>query len=160
MSADQQGIQYVGFWARLLAQIVDTTLGLLLIVPLLYGLYGNGFLDFDRLRIDPMAYLIAFEQKTGVWDPILSYLLPPVLIVIFWLTQEATPGKMLIGARVVDVVTLNKLGTFQAILRYLGYYVSLIPFFIGMFWIGFDARKQGWHDKIAGKLVIRNKKQG
>ncbi|MDX1512295.1 MAG: RDD family protein, partial [Gammaproteobacteria bacterium] len=24
-------------------------------------------------------------------------------------------------------------------------------------WIAFDKRKQGWHDKLAGTVVIRNK---
>jgi uncharacterized RDD family membrane protein YckC len=28
-------------------------------------------------------------------------------------------------------------------------------FYLGLIWVAFDARKQGWHDKIAGTLVIR-----
>jgi uncharacterized RDD family membrane protein YckC len=39
--------------------------------------------------------------------------------------------------------------------RYLGYFVSTIPFGLGLFWIGWDKRKQGWHDKLAGTVVIR-----
>jgi uncharacterized RDD family membrane protein YckC len=35
------------------------------------------------------------------------------------------------------------------IVRYLGYFVSSIPFGLGLFWVAFDARKQGWHDKMA-----------
>jgi uncharacterized RDD family membrane protein YckC len=29
--------------------------------------------------------------------------------------------------------------------------------FLGIIWVGFDKRKQGWHDKLAGTVVIRNK---
>lgn len=62
---------------------------------------------------------------------------------------------MVIGARLVDAATLGKLTTGQAILRYIGYYASTIPLLLGLVWVGFDARKQGWHDKIAGTLVIK-----
>jgi uncharacterized RDD family membrane protein YckC len=27
--------------------------------------------------------------------------------------------------------------------------------FLGFFWIIWDAEKQGWHDKIAGTVVVR-----
>ena len=30
--------------------------------------------------------------------------------------------------------------------------------FLGFFWIGWDDRKQGWHDKLAGTLVVRGGK--
>ena len=40
-----------------------------------------------------------------------------------------------------------------AFLRAVGYFVSGI-FYLGFIWIAFDKRKQGWHDKIAGTVVI------
>ena len=43
----------------------------------------------------------------------------------------------------------------QYLLRYLGYYISLIPFGLGFLWVGIDPRKQGWHDKIASTVVIK-----
>ncbi len=43
----------------------------------------------------------------------------------------------------------------QAIGRYLAYYVSSIPLGLGLLWVAFDRRKQGWHDKLAGTFVIR-----
>jgi uncharacterized RDD family membrane protein YckC len=42
----------------------------------------------------------------------------------------------------------------RGILRYLGYSLSAISLFLGFFWILIDDRRQGWHDKIAGTLVI------
>jgi uncharacterized RDD family membrane protein YckC len=39
----------------------------------------------------------------------------------------------------------------------LGYYVSAIPFGLGLLWVGIDPKKQGWHDKLAGTVVIRRK---
>jgi uncharacterized RDD family membrane protein YckC len=40
-------------------------------------------------------------------------------------------------------------------LRYLGTLVSIYVLYIGLIWAAFDARKQGWHDKIAGTVAIR-----
>jgi hypothetical protein len=34
-----------------------------------------------------------------------------------------------------------------------GYLVSNI-FYLGFIWVAFDGKKQGWHDKIAGTVVI------
>jgi uncharacterized RDD family membrane protein YckC len=83
--------------------------------------------------------------------------LPAVAIVLFWLYRQATPGKMAVSARVVDAKTGGPLGVGQSIVRYLGYFVSTIPFCLGLLWVAFDARKQGWHDKLAGTVVIRKR---
>ena len=64
---------------------------------------------------------------------------------------------MAISAKIVDATTLGKPSTGQLVIRYLGYYVSFIAFCLGFIWVGFDARKQGWHDKMAGTLVIRSR---
>jgi uncharacterized RDD family membrane protein YckC len=62
---------------------------------------------------------------------------------------------MAIGARIVDAKTGGKPSTGQLIGRYLAYYVSIFPLMLGLIWVGIDARKQGWHDKLAGTLVVR-----
>ena len=141
-------IEYVGFWARVVASLVDTVCALMIIGPVLWAVYGRDYFD-----------MVEGKLVAGPVDLLIQYVFPAVAIIAFWLTRQATPGKMVIGARVVDSTTLGKLSTGQAILRYIGYYISMIPLFLGMIWVGFDARKQGWHDKIAGALVIRNKKQ-
>lgn len=144
-SAADRDVEYVGFWARVLAALIDTVWMLLIIVPVIWWAYGA---DYIALMVDTNFFV-------GPVDLLAQYVFPAVAVVIFWLTRSATPGKMVIGAIVVDAVTLGKLGTGQAILRYLGYYVSTIPLLLGLIWVGFDSRKQGWHDKIAGTLVIR-----
>jgi uncharacterized RDD family membrane protein YckC len=81
--------------------------------------------------------------------------LPAVAIVLFWLFRQATPGKMAISAQVVDARTGGRLSLGQSVVRYLGYFVSTIPFGLGLLWVAFDPKKQAWHDKIAGTVVIR-----
>jgi uncharacterized RDD family membrane protein YckC len=43
----------------------------------------------------------------------------------------------------------------RLVIRLLCYFVSALPFYLGFLWAAFDRRKQGWHDKIAGTVVIQ-----
>ncbi len=95
-----------------------------------------------------------------LWSPanlFFNGIAPAIAIIIFWIYRQATPGKMLIHAKIVDATTGGKPSTGQMIGRYFAYYVSTIPLCLGFLWIAFDERKQGWHDKLAGTLVVRSK---
>jgi uncharacterized RDD family membrane protein YckC len=39
--------------------------------------------------------------------------------------------------------------------RYFAYYLSTILLGLGFLWIIWDPKKQGWHDKLAGTVVVR-----
>jgi uncharacterized RDD family membrane protein YckC len=51
-----------------------------------------------------------------------------------------------------DGKPLNFLAAF---VRSLAAVFSILALFLGFFWIGWDGQKQGWHDKIAGTVVVR-----
>ena len=72
---------------------------------------------------------------------------------------RATPGRCL-GARIVDAKTGEAPSVAQLVGRYLAYFVSTTPLCLGLIWVGFDRRKQGWHDKLASTVVIRSKRHG
>lgn len=57
---------------------------------------------------------------------------------------------------IVDANTGEKPSPAQFVGRYLAYYVSMLPLFLGIIWVGIDKRKQGWHDKLAGTVVIKS----
>ena len=88
----------------------------------------------------------------------MSGVFPAVLVIVFWSIKQATPGKMIVGARIVDSKTGEPASIGQYIGRYLLYFVAFIPFGLGIVWVAFDRQKQGWHDKIAGTVVVRKKK--
>ena len=144
MTEQPAGIEYVGFWSRVLASLIDTVLSAVIIWPIVTAIYGRDYW-FDQSLIK------------GPADFVVSYVLPAVAIVAFWIARQATPGKMVIHARIVDAETLGKPTSGQLIGRYLAYYLSLLPFGLGFFWVGWDKRKQGWHDKLAGTVVIRDR---
>ena len=57
--------------------------------------------------------------------------------------------------RVVDANTGQPIGLGKALLRWVGLIVSFLVCFVGVIWVAFDGRKQGWMDKIAGTLVVQ-----
>lgn len=139
----EAAVEYIGFWPRVGATLIDTLLLMLLTAPLLYALYGEAyFSDSDTLY-------------WGTGDLLLNYLLPAALVLLFWNYRSATPGKMAIRARIVDARSLGRPTTGQLIIRYLGYFVATIPLGLGLLWVAFDRRKQGWHDKLAKTVVVR-----
>jgi uncharacterized RDD family membrane protein YckC len=144
MTEETGELEYAGFWIRVVAAIIDTVLLSVILFPVLTAIYGSEYWSGERLVQGPLDFL-------------LSWVAPAVAVVVFWLARQATPGKMAIGARIVDAKTGGKPTTTQLILRYLGYYVAMIPLFIGILWVAFDPRKQGWHDKMAGTVVVRRK---
>jgi len=144
-----ESVQYVGFWARVGACLIDTVLAMLIIVPLSLAVYGTSYFSFSNT-----------DLVSGPADVLISWVLPAVAVVLFWIYRQATPGKMAISARVVDAKTGGTLGVGQSIVRYLGYFVSTIPLGLGLLWVAFDPKKQGWHDKIAGTVVVRERGAG
>jgi uncharacterized RDD family membrane protein YckC len=101
-------------------------------------------------------YWLGDQYIRGFWDFVLGYVVPIVATIWFWLRFMGTPGKMALKLRIVDARTGNKLSPGQAIGRYFAYILSMLPFGLGFIWIGIDSRKQGWHDKMAGTVVIRD----
>ncbi len=71
----------------------------------------------------------------------------------FWSLVGYTPGKALLGLKVVRK-NGAKLSFFRSLLRFFAYWISLIPLCLGFFWILWDRNRQGWHDKIAGTQVV------
>lgn len=134
--------EYAGFWIRITASIVDTVLLLIVILPILTLIYGTEYWTNDSLY-------------NGTWDALLNYLFPAVAVILFWLYKSATPGKMLTKIRIVDAKTGGTPSKIQFFGRYIGYILSAIPLLLGYFWVAFDKRKQGWHDKLAGTVVIK-----
>ena len=137
--------EYVGFWARVLAALIDTVLMGVLFIPL------SQFFMSARARR-------SFGGDMSLSSLTLNWILPAIVILVFWFARGATPGKMAISAEIVDADTLRAPTQGQFIVRYLGYYVSTMGLLLGLVWVGIDKRKQGWHDKMASTVVIRRRR--
>ena len=137
--------EYAGFWNRVWATLIDTALLLLITLPLTLMIYGqSAVFDSDDVILGPADFLI-------------NWSMPFFATIAFWMYKSATPGKMIFGLKVLDEKTGNKLTLGQSIGRYLAYIPSVIFLMLGIFWVGWDKKKQGWHDKLASTVVVKNK---
>lgn len=139
------GYEYVGFWRRLLAAAIDFLILFVVTTPILLAIYGRRYFA-----------LVESGASAGFWDFVIEYIVPAVAVIAFWRRYGATPGKMAIGAKIVDAKTGERPSTARLVVRYFSYLVSALPFFLGFLWIGISRRKQGFHDKIARTMVIND----
>ena len=72
-----------------------------------------------------------------------------------WLAFSRTPGMALLGLRIVREEDGGRLTPARVAVRYGGYLLSALPLLLGFAWAFFDSRKQAWHDKLAGTVVVR-----
>ncbi len=144
-----EDLVYAGFWIRFASTMIDTALILMVTIPLLLSVYGWQYFD-------PTVY----GGTAGTADIVINYVLPAIAVVLFWKARQATPGKMLLDMRIVDAETGGPPSTQALLIRYVGYLVASIPLCLGFAWVGWDPRKQGWHDKMAGTVVVRPTRHG
>jgi uncharacterized RDD family membrane protein YckC len=139
--------EYVGFWARVGAALIDTVMVMVLFAPLAWLFPRHD--DFSSIE-GMLSLQINYGQE------LVQYLIVALIVLVFWRSKfAATPGKMIIHAQIVDARTLGRPTLGQLVIRYLGYFVSTFPLCLGLIWVGFDRKKQGWHDKLADTVVIR-----
>ena len=138
--------EYAGFWMRFLATMIDSILILIITIPVLTAMYGD-------------AYWTSEQMYFGIGDILINYLFPAVAVIVFWVYRSATPGKMALKLKIVDANSGEKPSVMQFVGRYFAYFVSMLPLCLGYFWIGFDEKKQGWHDKLTKTVVIKSNKK-
>lgn len=123
-------VEYMGFWIRLVAATIDFVF--LSVAGAVLGLLVPGYITFFL----GWVYAVLFIGRMG-----------------------QTPGKMALSVQVVDAEG-NVPGIGRAILReIIGKFVSGVALGLGYLWVGWDPKKRGWHDHIAGTYAIRKKRQ-
>lgn len=168
------GAEYVGFYARVGAALIDT-IALMLPISIVFAqvfvaMWGE--VNFgvreamlvqqaqgDPQMIQDLMVQLAAEGRFSRWltENLIFSLFAGALVIGLWYFFSATPGKMLMGMKIVDAETGMPPNNGQNIIRYLGYFVSTFAMGMGLFWVAWDKRRQGWHDKMAGTVVVYKK---
>jgi uncharacterized RDD family membrane protein YckC len=65
-----------------------------------------------------------------------------------------TPGKRVMGIRVIDFDGGGPIGYGRGFIRFLGRIVSAIVLYIGYLWMLWDKESQCWQDKFANTVVV------
>jgi uncharacterized RDD family membrane protein YckC len=143
-SFDINDVQYAGFWVRFAATIIDTILFVLITLPALSFYYGPD-------------YWFAESMVLGMFDVVMNYVFPAVVVFLFWYYKSATPGKMMLGLKVISLGDRQELSVGQIIGRYFGYYLSSLILCVGFIMVAFSDRKQGLHDRLANTTVVKTR---
>ena len=96
----------------------------------------------------------AFISAIGLFE-LIGLAVELAYFVILWSKVGGTLGQRMLGLHVVDAATGRNIGIGRAIGRFVGYVIAGAALDIGLIWVAFDPRKQGWHDKIASTFVVR-----
>lgn len=139
-------VRYGGFWRRFAANFLDNLIISVAGIAVIFALRALGILEAsDNPEMQPKDMLAMLLVYAGIFFYSLW----------FWANKGATPGKQVMGLRVQHKDTGANLTYGQGVLRLIGYVISWVFLLLGYLWVAFDARKQGWHDKIASSVVVR-----
>jgi uncharacterized RDD family membrane protein YckC len=73
--------------------------------------------------------------------------------IVFWSTTGQTPGSRIMRMRVVSAQG-EPIKPRRALLRAIGLVLAALPLFAGFIRILFDDRRRGFHDRLAGTVVV------
>lgn len=152
---DKTDFRPAGFGIRLAAMLIDNLVLGIALAPIFMLIFEQ-----QTMTEAQMQEILQTQGVMGLFDPkelMIQQAIVLAITVFFWVKFAGTPGKRLLGLRVIDAKTGKHLTPIQAALRYVGYFLSAMPMCLGFFWVLWDEKNQGWHDKIAGTLVIENK---
>lgn len=134
-----------GFITRLLAYAID--------VVVLAGIVAVG--GWITVLIDTVFQHFGLDLNADL-STIYVFLIPWILgfyFVSFWSLTGRTVGKSVMGLKVVRADgSPPTLG--HSIIRFLGYGLSAIVFWLGYFWVLVDNDRQAWHDHMAKTWVV------
>ncbi len=143
------GILFAPYAGRLVAYIIDS-----LII---------GFVVFAGVLLSAVPVIASRSGEPSGGAILATVLLFFLTLLVglayfpwFWVRWGSTPGMRLFRLRVVRDRDGGPVTVGAAILRLIGYWVSSAVFYIGFIWVFIDARRRGWHDLIAGTVVIED----
>ena len=142
------GMEYAGFWRRLVAFVID-------LVILAFGSFALALLLVPLLLAFP-------EQSTAFLGS--GFAQPAAVLVALLLgwayfagfecsASHATMGKLVLEIAVTDLQG-EGIGFGRASLRYLAKLVSILSLGLGFLLMLWGERRQALHDRIAGTAVV------
>jgi len=132
---------YAGFWIRVLAFLIDALAIGVVVSAVTVG--QAGIVIWDH-----WFQLVA-------WRNLIETLIGFAYFTLFWSAFGGgqTLGMRLLGLQVVGTDG-RPIGYAAGVIRWIGIIISAAAVLIGLVWVAFDPRKQGWHDKIASTYVV------
>jgi RDD family len=168
---DDNGPHYADIYARAVAAGIDLGIIFLLLSDLFQVMSATIFSHVDRATLQQVnSTATIFETFQMLWVShfvplwILNMTVQVTIIGALLIATQAiwghTPGKWLLGLKVARVNSMEPLSLSRQMLRFFAYIPAILPFMIGIFWMSFNRERRGWHDYIAGSVVINTRPYG
>lgn len=155
-AASERRYRVVGFWRRALAGAVDAVLlgpvalGLAVVVATVGGRPPHSWTELGPT----WAVELAIEGGAGIAALVMAAIVVLLYHFLFLWLRGQTPGKQLVGVRVVDVWGERpSLG--RALLRSAMMFLSVAGAGLGVLWIAADRERRALHDWVAGTYAVR-----
>ena len=163
--------RYAGYNERVFAAIIDVSvLFMLLYEPFtwlsdaIFGQHSPAELVEDGVQLSALQAITLYLNSEAFLLALTNTLLQVIALgLVHTAIQHAfgtTLGRFIIGIKLVDATTEEPPTLMQYLRRMLGYFVSLPLFMVGFIWQCFDKRRQTWHDKIAGTVMLDMRPNG
>jgi hypothetical protein len=120
----------------------------------------------ERMKTEELEIAFAAELEEGkreheiillgeAFDLLREFFIGYVYLIFFFRFGGQTPGKRLIGLRVIDLKGKDRLGWYQAFERTHGYAASALALSIGYLQVLWNPEGLTMHDKLAETTVVR-----
>jgi uncharacterized RDD family membrane protein YckC len=160
-----QSVKVADFGQRAIGRIIDVVIVWLVLVIINLILGAIIFSDAELVFNEETQQ---FETSGGTSFFVAWFVLPLVIALVatilyevaFVATRGQTPGKMIIGTKIVDQATGELIGWGPAFMRWLLPFIGYAFCYVGAILVYlsplFDksGRFQGWHDRMGKDLVI------
>ncbi|MEZ5174892.1 MAG: RDD family protein [Acidimicrobiia bacterium] len=134
-----------GFVSRMFAYIAD-----LAVIAGIVGV-GGGVAALVDSAIESMGFTPNIAMTV-----IYVWMIPVIVgayFIMLWSLTGRTIGKWFMGLKVIGSDGTPP-SLWRSIVRYFGYVVSAVVFWLGYVWVLVDDERQGWHDHLAGTHVV------
>jgi len=118
-----------------------------------------------------MAQQVAGPRFAGFWIRLFAMIIDAIIISVLcatiigivvaipylpvlWWKRGATFGQSALGLKVVRAVDGGPISGSTAFIRFIGLFIAEAVCYLGLIWVAFEPRKRGWHDMMAGTVVI------
>lgn len=138
--------QLAGFWLRVAATLVDVVVGLVAFAALV-------------LLVPPVVDAVAPDAPGWVVGAVVAGVLALGALLYDVLMTAGVGGTLGKRAAGIEVRADDgaRLESGPALGRSVGRVLSVAVVGLGLLWVAWDGRKQAWHDKLVGALVVKRR---
>lgn len=159
-------VKYAGFWLRFTALLLDGIV--IAVASFIFQSFVSGNVltppDLSEVleTVDDIPRFLM--SAAGTLMPIaISNSMFLLICILYWVVLTwkfgGTLGKMAVGIKVVreDLKPISFGGALvrEFFVKQILYLILIFISWLGYLWVLWDKKKQGWHDKIARTLVIK-----